>query len=354
MLTFRTVTVSMSALFERQQANVSQNFTLEQNLQIRQDPILTTVQVRDYPQSHWQDQARDVLLNLLLNPAKNWIPGATIQTSLNGTKLPWTHDEWSFLPFDLSRVPDSKSVQSASGAKSDNRAVRPTNVTVRTSAIRARLDCSPIPEVANAASWIIHPDPDWEGRADYGLERYNNSYAFNGTMFDGSPSNTSVFGSTALINCCANDTANGTTNAAKQAVMGFWSPTNAGAFPFEGKKWPMPFVTKWIVGKPRELQPIDPFFSGRLLVFEEMPSLQAARCAPIIETADVNILVDKDTSVIHSHEIRGSITATQSAWSEAFMRHQVTRSARKRNSTQRSSPQRYNETYVGPLNLTAR
>ena len=89
-----TVTVSMSAIFERQSTNVVHPIKLQRALEERTLPIITTHRVVN---DIWSGAKPDllpwkVLNELLLNPPENWLPGAAIQLSLNGTKPAWTHD----------------------------------------------------------------------------------------------------------------------------------------------------------------------------------------------------------------------------------------------------------------------
>jgi hypothetical protein len=127
------------------------------------------------------------------NPPKNWLAGASIQLALNGTHLPWTSDGWSFVPIDLSNVFGVKVVhQNESGAV----LIHPTNVIFPTDGIRARLECPPIAEASNVSSWLAPNTTENEVefyRDDYNTNGLEDSYWLNHTMFDGTPSNTSVF-----------------------------------------------------------------------------------------------------------------------------------------------------------------
>ena len=80
-----------------------------------------------------------------------------------------------------------------------------------------------------------------------------------------------------------------------------------------------------------------------MLLFKDPPDLQAARCMPIVETADAKVVVDMETSMAQSHEIIGSVDPAQSAWSEVFVRHAL---------TYENATQRHDERYEGALNVT--
>jgi hypothetical protein len=341
----------MSALFERQAANVLQPASLNRTLSLRQAPIITTIGFsgqgldgRDL-QHVWE-----VLDRMYSDPPKNWLAGASIQLALNGTHLPWTSDGWSFVPIDLSDVSSPRAIHQN---ESDTAALTHSmNVTFQTTGVRARLECSPIAEVSHASSWIAQEKSEddltifWN---NYDLEGLEDSYWLNHTMFDGTPSNTSVFADWNMVQCCSNETG----SALGTAALGYWSPTEpekfSRGFGQVDKIWPVPLVTKWIVGTPLQLynsefDPNDPFSpDDYVLLFKEMPSLQAAHCEPVVESIEATITVDKDTAAILSFEPLEALNDADAAWSEAFMIHDV------------STPDmHFNQNYTGPLNVTTR
>jgi hypothetical protein len=328
----------MSALFERRPANVARQMTLERTLETRQAPIITTVQTAELYSNPSPDvPVYSVLDNLLLDPPKNWLPGAAIQLSLNGSRLAWTSDGWSFIPLDISSLPYT--TQSQQGFTTNTS----SNVTITTSALRARLQCAKVPEIANPSSWLIHPnDSMLPVHESYDLDGLEDYFYLNHTMFDNSPSNTSVFANKNMIRCCAN----GTSNNPQTAAIGYWSPVDPLQFPETETQWPLPFITKWIVGKPRTLR--ESGTKGRtegaqILLFKDVPSLQAARCMPVIEVSDAKVVVDKATGVVYSYNITGSINDAGLAWSDVFVRHSLN-----------NATQHYNASYNGPLNMTTR
>lgn len=331
----------MSALFERQATNVSRSMTLKRTLETRQMPIATEIRtVSSSRFSHYfQEDPSRVLDTLLSNPPQNWLSGAAIQLSLNGTSLPWTSDGWSFLPLDLSLVPDASSIQKPAGADSEKSFFHPTNVTFRTSALRARLECDTVPEIGNPSSWLVHPKKfNANPSVQYNFTGVQDYYLLNGTIFNGSPSNTSAFVDANEIMCCAN----GTAKDPQRAAIGYWSPTEPRLSSYTRGQWPFPFVTKWIVGKPQVLKDVS-LGHTQLLVYKEIPSMQAARCVPIIESAEMTIVVDKVTNIIHSYEMQGTTSVAESAWSEAYVRHDIS-----------NETVHYNASYLGPLNITTR
>jgi hypothetical protein len=323
----------MSAVFERQSTNVIQSTSFQRTLEERVLPIMTTHRAADdlWSGANPGQLPWKVLDELLLDPPKNWLPGAAIQLSLNGTKPAWTRGGWSFVPINLLNTGESGSAQ----AYPEQGISYPSNVTITTQALRAKLECQQVPEVANVSTWLTTadnlPSSYYE---EVSMPDSKNDYMLSSTIFNDSPSNTSTFSTSSMIRCCSNTTNNDTNTA----VIGYWSPVEVKSFPYENRQWPLPFVTKWIVGKPRGGDGDED-----ALVFDEIPSMQAARCLPIIEAADARVTVDKDTGTVQSFEITGSVHPAQDAWSEAFVQ---------RNLTGGDSTKRFNESYQGPVNMT--
>lgn len=336
----------MSALFERRSTNTSYRIDLEPLLDVRQSPVITEVRAVGIDElflmgsltGSQNDPLRytwEVLGGLYLDPPKNWLAGAAIQLSLNGSQLPWTYNEWSFVPLDLSHVPTQKTT--------NNQSLHSSNITVTTRGIRARLECQPVEESGNTSTWLDHVGPD-DFHKDGEFEKYQDYYRLPYAIFANTTSNTTVFENTKAIECCTN----GTSNTSDTAAIGFWSPTDVIAFPFVDKQWPVPIVTKWIVGKPTEYGKTPsitgaPDKSPSLFLFETAPALQAARCIPVIETADARVTLDKDTTTVLSHEIIGPVISADSAWSDTFTLHDLS-----------GTNKHYNVNYTGPLNYTTR
>jgi hypothetical protein len=347
----RTVTVSMSALFERQAANVLQSASLTRTLSLRQAPIITKIgMIEAVTDGRPLQHVWEVLDTMYSDPPKNWLAGASIQLSLNGTHLPWTSDGWSFVPIDLSDINSPSTIhQNDSDAAAVNHS---TNVTLQSNGIRARLECNPIAEVSDTSSWLARNKTELERGVywdNYDLEGLEDSYWLNHTMFNGTPSNTSVFADWNMVRCCSNETS----GATGKAAIGYWSPTDAQKFsegyPQVDKPWPVPLVTKWIVGTPiqkfnRDFDPNDPTSpDDSVLLFKEAPSLQAARCEPVIEVIQAMVTVDKDTAAIISFEPLEAPNHPDAAWSEAFKLHDLS-----------TLGTHYNQSYTGPLNITTR
>ncbi|PVH96556.1 hypothetical protein DM02DRAFT_115979 [Periconia macrospinosa] len=358
----QVLTVSMSALFERKPHNVLSRVNLNRTLETRQMPVITTIDQTGWP-FEWDDVYAatkldktvrwDITEPLYQNSSYNWLYNTPTKFSVNAPQMTWTQGAWSFAPVDLSSiiVPDSRSTTEKEVRKA---AVVPfMNVTLRTSAIRARLDCEPIDEVADKSTWLqamsvqllnetlINTTMEYitlpEGLSD--------GYILIEKMFANTSSVTTIRrgGDEKMTKCCIN----GTGQSPQRAAIGYWTPVQTEGwnrtdpYPSQGKlQWPPSIVTKWIVGKPQSFKDQGNITVGPLF-FEEQPVLQAARCKPIIETAEAKILIDRTTSTVHSHELLGPITGLDSAWYENHVRHDL------------SDPEKqYNMNYTGKLNTT--
>lgn len=91
-------------------------------------------------------------------------------------------------------------------------------------------------------------------------------------------------------------------------------------------------MPKWIVGKAISVRDID---GARYLLYEDIPKIQAARCQPVIESAQASVLVDPQTGMVHSYTIDSPTKQIDSAWANVFL-----------------GSERVNRNYSGPLNIT--
>lgn len=327
----QVLTVSMSALFERQSHAITQPIKLRQSLELRQVPLINEV---EFNRGSGETPAMLVLDKLYLDTANNWLYGAGIQQSFNGSQLPWTSSGWSFLPVDLSNISnESKRQNNTDVVKNDAITSQvSTNVTVQVPAIRARLDCSVVDEVANVSSWATLETLN-NGASSFDPKSFaqisdNNKtelYSLGDFIFTGSDAHTTMLSSPKNATCCQN----GTIQDPQQAVIGYWSPVlppyasnriGDGAYPYDTLPWPLSLTTKWIVGRPIVLPTRDKVGA---LYFKEVPKMQAARCKPVIETAGASIVVDRYTSQVHSSTVNSTAVAAREAWSDVFTRHDI-------------------------------
>lgn len=328
----QVLTVSMSALFERQSHAITQPIKLQQSLEIRQVPLIHEV---DFDKGTGETPAMLVVDELYLDTSKNWLYGAGIQQSSNGSQLPWTWDSWSFLPVDLSKISDNPQTQNVpnDGIDEPNVSLAAANVTLQVPAIRARLECSIVEEIANVSSWATLQtlNATKDGIVPESFARYSDTgeaelYGLGDFIFTGTNAHTTILSGPKNALCCQN----GTIEDPQQAAIGYWSPVlppNAtrpngeGAYPYEMLSWPISLTTKWIVGRPIVFQTTDKIGA---LYFTEVPTMQAAQCKPVIETAEASITVDRHTHQVYSSTFGLAATAAApNSWSDVFTRHDI-------------------------------
>jgi hypothetical protein len=334
----QVLTVSMSALFERRSTNTTKQVKLLQNLEMRNDALVSEIKIHlgDMPDS----VSQSVLDELYLDARKNWLYGAGIQQSFNGSQLPWSSGGWSFLPVDLSHISNITDSQPLQNTYSSP-AIASTNVSLQVPAIRARLECNSIEEISNVSSWLepanltrgesILPEDIARLESTGGLQLY----ALSIGIFENSSSATPTFSPPTYEPCCAN----GTIEQPHQSVIGYWSAVGARPPYDEHVSWPLSVVPKWIVGKPIS---IENFNGHKNLYFREEPRMQAANCQPIIETTGATIGVDAESGAILSWKVDGPVEPMNLAWSDAFTRHEIPG----------HTPALVNKSYEGPMNIT--
>ncbi|KAF5845510.1 hypothetical protein GGP41_003090 [Bipolaris sorokiniana] len=336
----QVLTVSMSALFEKASTNVTQQMTAQQSLEIRHEPLVSEIELTF---RHGIQYTPSLVLNeLYLNPRKNWLFGAGIKHSFNGSELPWTLGGWNFLPVDLAQFSTSRDPQHSPDF-SENRVFASTNVSLEVPAIKARLDCKPVEEVAETSSWLeIANFTGSRSITKNDIARLNSTggfelYQLSGNMFQNSSSQTTILADATAISCCSN----GTMEQPRRNAIGYWSvatPNNE-SFPFTSASWPLSFVTKWIVGEGITVQYRN---EEHYLYFREKPKMQAARCQPVIETTEATVSVDAHSGAVHSYEIKKPVSPIDFAWAEVFVKHQL----------MNASLGPLDDLYEGPMNVT--
>jgi hypothetical protein len=338
----QVLTVSMSALFERETRSVVRQVSVPRSLEMRQVPLITQVSSKGNP-------AINVLDRLYLDAPNNWLYGAGIQQSYNGSQLPWTAEGWSFLPVDLSSVSNDTTSQFSLNTNASDPGLFSANITMKTPAIRARLSCRAVDEIANISSWIesaplTNEDEEWpeDQWAQINTTAKVNAYSLQKHIFMGSDSQTTMISRPKNAVCCSN----GTLDDPQRAIMGYWSPVYPSSsepmsndFPYQRLSWPMPITTKWLVGTAFNLT--EGTSTRPELFFSEVPRFQAARCEPVIETAEATVTLDKDTGNIIAHTFEDAATAADVAWRDVFVQHQS------------DSNTRLNKTSSQPMNITS-
>jgi hypothetical protein len=318
----QVLTVSMSALFEKRSHTVTQPVLFQRSLEMRQVPVITKVEPS---QGSGQDPSVMSVEQLYHDPSKNWLYGAGIQQSFNGSQLPWTSDGWSFLPVNLSGISDEYAKPDSTSDNTGDTISYARNASMVTPAIRARLDCTSIEEVANVTSWVTLTNYSNKSRlfepdvfAQLNGTGKLDLYSLSEFIFPGTDSFTTMISNSKTPLCCQN----GSIGDPNQSVLGYWSPVRTKKFeyfPYDKLPWPLPFVVKWVVGQP--IIPKDDEGYKTKMYYKDLPRMQAARCKPVIETAEASITVDVHTGKVYSSAIVSLPFAAEEAWSSVFTRH---------------------------------
>ncbi|KAL1641395.1 hypothetical protein SLS58_006096 [Diplodia intermedia] len=312
------LTISMSALFERSTGTVVHSAEIPRHLELRTVPFLfeTDRQISVHEDNPEKGQ---VITNLFKNLSTNWMYGATIQLALNGTEPVWSRDGWSFVPLDLSNLPNDTMAN-----YSDTTPLSPAvNYSVSTPAVRARFECTPYQDLSNTSTWLL--PQNLSDTSTWNVSR-NPDGAEIGYLIgskhpvddDSEFLDTTVEGHLAKVKCCVNETDG---QPGKGSAIGYWSQNNI--VEYNSLHAPMNFTTKWIhgdavIGSYDELVGSGSRETHERLLFIDQPRAAALHCVPTIETADANVVVDRGGQV-QSFSITGDPTATDAPWEDEFV-----------------------------------
>ncbi|KAI1126904.1 hypothetical protein F5Y10DRAFT_202426 [Nemania abortiva] len=329
------LTIAMSSLWEREAGTFQSVVEVSRQLELRHVPQLAAG-MQQFT-SHAGNYKQDILSELFDNMRTSWIYGAAVQTSLNGTEPPWSSGGWSFVPYDLSMVP-STTLQNTGNRTSASKGA--TNATVDTSAIRARLECSPL-ALEDSKTWLTEWDltntTQWNKTKstkamsrgfELGLsDKGDNTLLYLDAQPNDQGNYTTFFVNNKRFQCCQN----GTDVQVGSGSVGYWSPNlrNGTFYPDFAGTWPANFTVKWIHGLPVEgycgIVPTYGCFPR--LMWEEKPQMAALNCMPVIETANVTVTVNAPDGRVIDFALHGEPQPDDSAWSDDFIQHQYNGSA---------------------------
>lgn len=295
---------------------------MERSLEIRNVPLVFETQ-KQMSATGGDPVSASVISNLYTHLSTNWLYTATIQLTLNGSQPSWSRDGWSFVPMDTTSLANTRPIQHIGNTSF----IPATNVTVSTPAIRGRIDCSPYENLnSNISAWLTTRDLTnssvWNVTSNpkgvsTGYELGTNPNQDYSTEF----LDTTFFSNPARIVCCTNSTEDPTEGSA----IGYWSSSNEQPFwEYEG---PINISTKWIYGDAvsgfHRVEGLNERLSSDAdhFIFRNVPEITALRCIPIIETADADVTVERETGNVQSFSIAGEPKAVDDVWSEAFVLH---------------------------------
>ncbi|KAF2465767.1 uncharacterized protein BDR25DRAFT_161827, partial [Lindgomyces ingoldianus] len=331
--------ISMSALFERDTSAFVQSIILNRTIGLRQIPYIQTEDVRNVP---GQTYANNILKDLFTNLTTNWMYGAVIHMTLNGSEPAWSHEGWSFVPIDLAGVTNDHPKQHLGYQTNDEKlaaSISPVNVTVSTPAIRGRVECTPVEEARDHSSWLNTEDLTKDPWVSIRTE-LTTGYSLKPIMFPNREYNTSVLTSKTWVQCCNNDTTKDK-DLAVPVSIGYWSTNDPESYPHVNQTWPRNFTAKWIRGQARHYYiPSEDGTEFQItwkrdesngmphnspfLIFTSLPSIQILNCVPIIETANAEVVVAQKSGRIQSYNILDTPKSAPEAWFDAFVVHNVT------------------------------
>jgi len=326
----------MAALFERDVGYRISSIPIQRDLELQQVPhLLATNFTRDTPDDLGINH---VLQKMFIDTSNDWMYSAVIQLTLNGTQPVWSSDEWSFVPVDVTKIADQRSFESLKRTSlgHTNSKFSFMNISISTSAIRARVDCTSIEEVRNTTSWItestlsVYERPNNRWNSDMNPQDWDVGYVLNNEIFADTDFNTSMFITDRRSSCCSNATSKDSTgNDNGTVVVGYWSPVDLSRRFRQFEPGPYNFTAKWIYGQARNNYfQFGDSYRDRVtprLVFHEVPSMQALTCLPIIETAEADVTVDADSGRVLSYKINDkAIKLADSAWNDPFVLHNLT------------------------------
>ncbi|KAI3342654.1 hypothetical protein F4824DRAFT_115259 [Ustulina deusta] len=326
------LTIAMSSLWAREGGALPSVVDVPRQLELRHVPQLSagTQQFT----SHAGNYKQSLLSELFDNMRTSWIYGAAVQTSLNGSEPPWSSGGWSFVPYDLSIVPPTTLQNTGNQAPVPKHSM---NATVDTSAIRARLECSPHEhlDLEDSKTWLTEWDlnnaTQWDketsttalsrgfelGLSDVG----DNALLYLDRQPDDQGNYTTFFANNKRFQCCQNKT-NGQIGPGS---VGYWSPNlqNGSFYPDFAGTWPANFTVKWVHGLPVEgyCGILPTFGCMPRLMWAEKPRMAALNCMPIIETANATVTVDAADGRVVDFALHGEPRPDGHAWSNDFKQH---------------------------------
>lgn len=275
---------------------------------------------------------------------------ATVQLSLNGSEPSWSSNGWSLVPKDLSTLSGSELHQHGCGNDTACVSAQSFNVTVPTSAVRARLQCTPYEFLDETALWLtewnLTDEAYWKvsenpRMIDHGYELgkmfdscstslfldSHEELLANAGNYNGSwaPSSmTPFFVDIDQLICCQNVSSD---NQIHSASIGYWSPNircdSLYVYPYIAETWPSNFTIKWIRGKPIEGYRRNTTLSNDIgLIWAEPPQMTAMSCRPIIEKANTSVTVEAPSGRVIDLRILDEPQPDTAAWSDNFAVHQ--------------------------------
>jgi len=314
-LTISTVTVPMSALFVQGKASMPENYGLNRTLEVRRDPllgvrILGTDKDRNWTayndEGYYKGEIGSMLAQVFAELKTNWLYTALIQASLQGPEPAWSKSGWSFVPLALTNILHD-AYRAPEGATRDPIAI---NVTVRTTALRARAECSIIPNI-EPQKWL------WTRNETSFLKQHNLTgydtiyYPRDSLSFNNNVTATRFTPQGTIPECFYNVTRSEPSEELyMEFTLGYWTENFGNVSMGE-------FTAKWIHGT-SGFRNVGYAPENPRMVFAVPPEIRALTCVPHFEIADAEVMVDVSNGFVQDFGIIGDPRSDGVAWSDDF------------------------------------
>lgn len=295
-------TVGMSALWELETRSFNHTFSVPRRLEVHDTPELFPWSRDGRMGGPYFSQPQNIILPTVYTKAvQSWLYGAVVELSQSASTPPWTKDTWSFLPLDAVDLQSAVSSMNGLGVRGQGTS---SNISLQTTALRARLECEPLDYPSNKSIWL--EKLDFSSRGWNSTNRppgLNYGYTLKG------PANSFA---NANFTCCANET----DGVAGDAAVGYW--TN---YDYTRRLYERHMSASWIVGRPldRTFQPSSLDYT--LWIWPEEPKIFATNCTPMIEQAEAQITAEAGTGVILTYDITTKPENVTLAWSDDYLEH---------------------------------
>lgn len=306
----------MSALFQQNSVSMPHIRSLERSLEVRRDPLVATTSlqygegIEDYMfyDGNPAAEVATMMAESLIDLKDNWLYTALLQAALQGPEPPWSSDGWSFAPLDLSGLTRDLSTSRTADLLGNDAAklIQTANLTVKTSAVRGRVQCSVIDDFL-PAMWLA-TEGGWRN-----LTASDRLYYPQITLeFENATSQITPMAATP--ECCYNqsDPSVSTQSLNMITTLGYWTE-NRDSINVTTKD----FTAKWVRGK-AGFREVGNLAQNPRMVFKEPPAIQVLNCIPTFETADAEVTVDLSTGTVQKFDILGDPAPDAVAWSDNF------------------------------------
>jgi hypothetical protein len=312
----------MAAVFERQPGHHNQPTSVSLMLVDRVTPL-------KYSSSEnraWRD--------ITLSNTGEWMYSALDQIALGAPPPNWSKDGWVFAPINVDLLPATTKQQREKSQDDEQNSnsvlVSTSNVTLETTAMRARLQCEAVPIqddkwLTDEAAVLVSENKQIKNISASTLNITGKMLPTR--LFVNSSLQTTTLSGPHHVLCCSN-----ATEEAKSAVA-YWSFVNGSAWMSDsnffwtgnvpsGDEWPSSILIKNIVGS--AYTTTMTIYTNNLpsvytpLQFKEVPELQALDCKPIIEQTKARVKVARSSAQVLDFELLGEPQPRLDVWKLDF------------------------------------